>query len=1486
MKKMQVHRIFSFLLALAMVLTLAQPLSVWAVAADTVYIDPVDGADTNAGTETAPVKTLAAAYGKLLQGGTIVFLSDLQITGNTLFPVCAYPVTLTSKTGAEGIVTTGTLRMQGDTTFRDITVTFNATGLAFISGEGYDLTIDSGVTTVNKTGNQVNLVATKRFDAALSANPTLTVRSGKWDYIYATHGNSITGNVTVKVEGGSCTSLSPSYSATVTGNVNVSISNAYVGKLYLQPTHKNGKVTGTYTVSLGDNAKINSSVGSSGTVQGGTVVEQVGDAPEMGALAGYGAGSSLVLRSGRWSGTAEGFGSVTAEIAENEVLTLSSPITVDNITAAGTLDFEGVGSLTAKAVTGTVNCTITGRVLKNNLYVSAPATADVRFPASYNMTNNDGQYLIHDLVNFEGLVIKANKAVKITFYNNPIQNNDAYYARKENTIAPYATATSGDDVLYYFPNLTGIYCFEASQTGMYTIFQQVYMSAEEAATYTMSRVEMEERDGEWDLQYYFGQTDELLSAVENPNEKWHTEVPLETPVFTNTDKAAHQMTTQPELEAFIADLDDANDNMYIFSIGKSGKYGFDIPIVIFTKADLSACTTLEQAAAALENSGLRNIGYKAQMHGDEHAAGEGALGVINLLDKAENQYLLDTINIFVIPRMNPDGAYIDQRNMPTVIDSSFSNRDPNRDMLALNIIEQRHYLNAIQLLDPVAELDGHERQRNSMIGDIQIGTGWQDGCNRELLDIQVEMTYGMFDALENVDLSGAWYGDYVNTDGVDQTRGFAANQGRIQILMETRGIYNGLDAYGSRTASHIVTAMEYLQYCAANVDKMAAAVEKAQQQIVTAGKTYEESDTITLSWKSENTGEYTITTDQYSLSEGVLSYTQVGKLYVAKTTRVAPTAYVIPANLANIDKILEMMDMQEISYYKLPAHANISLQQYSGSVDADGVVSNVTLSAEQMFAFHSGAYVFQMDQVNARIISLFFEPDSPSKSDFVEMGRISVNTDGTFPIYRYIQNLTGSEIPYVVDASGVLSTVYVSSTGNNSNSGKQDSPVATLEKAYEILSGSLADSDIPGTIVLLDDYTITASARYDLPAHNFPITIKGATKETKLIYAPTTVGESIQQLAFHGDTTLDHLTFRSESTSKLDYIYACGNKFTIGRDVTTSAKSSLPNLVGGDYRAAVVNTDLTILSGTWYAVYVGSFREGHTGTAKVTIDGAIIQNNIRGLYEKTSTGDFVIDLKNTTFKSCYPSYQGNVSGTTTVILREGVKGIINSGNHNSGTVSGLFTVVLAGADLSQITFAHGAQADKLVYTAGEAALIEGFTSYGVDTDTTVTLTSDMAVDTVTGKGEVILNGFALNGITADIKTVSLRANAEGLYFTGNFTGAEDMTYGIALSVDSQLPVAKDGTTSLYTVGQNSVLVKDILSSGGADTVIYARAYAKSKDGTTIYGETVEVTFRQLVYAANAKWESLSAAQQQTLKDLYAANTAQMSSWNIPNIKNA
>ena len=1503
MKKLPIYRIFSLMLALAIVLSLAQPLCVWAVAADIVYIDPAGGADTNAGTETAPVKTLAGAYGKLLKGGTIVFLSDLQITGNTLFPVCAYPVTLTSKTGAEGIVTTGSLRMQGDTTFKDITVTFNASGLAFISGEGNDLTIDTGVTTVNKTGNQVNLVATKRFDATLSANPTLTVKSGTWDYIYATHGNSVTGNITVKVEGGSCRAVSPSYNAVVTGNVNISIKNATVKELYLEPTHKNGKITGNLNISLDDGAGIGKSYGTTGVVQGGTTVEVVGNVESIDTLTGYGEGSNLILRCGTWKGTAEAFGAVAINVAAEEIMTLSGPITADTVNCAGTLNFDGVGSLTAKSVTGTVNCTITGRVLKNNLYISAPANADIRFPDTYGMVNTDGQYMIYDLVNFEGLVIQANKNTTITLYSNAIQGNDAYYGRAEYTVTPYATATSGDNVLYYYPNITGIYCYEAVQSGCYTIFQQLYMTDAEAAAYTLEPVVMQQRDGEWDHAYYYGLSDELLYATEgDPNEKWKTEVTLNTPVFTTPDKPAHQQTTQPELEAFIGNLDDANDNMYVYSIGTSSKYGFNVPIVFFTKTDLSACTTLEQVAEALKKDGLPNMAYKAQTHGDEPAGCEGALAVIDALDKEENEYLLDSINIYVIPRINPDGAYDSKRNLTVMLDPSYENRDPDRDLLDMNSKEMRQYMRTVDLFQPVMELDGHERQRGSSDGDIQLGIAWKPINSQALLDIQVDMLKNTCADLKAMDLSGAWYSGEVNSNSARNNRGYATYQGRIQILMETRGIYLGNEAYAHRTACHVVSAMSFLNYAAENATELAALVAAERQRIITEGAVYDEEDIIILSTGKSKHPELTLQTERYHLISGeVTIIDQIPDMHdQILRSRVAPTAYVLPADLPKIDAILDQMDAQSITYTKLPANAAVSLQQYYGTTD------EAFLSEETTVVFPNGAYVFTMGQAKGEILALLMEPDVTDlalyKNNLTFQGKIPQDANGYFSSYRYVHDLVDGKIAYTLNPVTTITTVYVSASGNDSNAGTETAPVATIEKAYALLGSSLSGTDVTGTIVLLDDYTITSAARVDMPSHDFPVIIRGKAASVKLIYKPTTIGESYQQLAFHGPTTLDNLELRMESASKLDYIFACGHPFTVGENVTTSCISSMPNLVGGDYNKAVENTDLTILGGKWYALYAGSFKADTTGTAKITVNNATVNGSVRTNYSGGVTGNTVMDLKNLKVNNIYPAYSGNVTGDVTIILRENVTANVYTGNYASGN-TGTVKVVAAGADLTKLNLNNAPLASNttgkvakgiLVYTGGDATPIAGFDEVHIDTDSTVTLVADLTVDKICGGGVVELKGYHLTGaaaVDAEVKSVSLRPGAAGLYFTGNFQVGAEATFGIALSTEDENPVAEDNTASLYTVGNNSVLVKDIMKPGSADNsanankVIYARAYVKLSDGTTLYSETVTVTLRQVVMAADAKWDALTTAQQEALRAMYELYAAQMASWRLPNLKN-
>ena len=1345
-------------LTLVLVVGLCLPMQAEA-AGVTVYLDPANGADTNAGTEAAPVKTLEAAYGKLTEGGTVVFLSDLSITADTFFPACAYPVTLTSKTGNEGIYTTGNLRMQAATTFKDITLTFNASGLRFISGEGYDLTIDTGVTTVNQTSNQVNLLATKRYNSTLKTSPTLTVRSGNWNYIYATHGNSLTGDVTVVMEGGSCKYISPCYDATVTGNVNITVKNGTVSSyLYTEPTHANGKITGNLTVTLGDGADVTKVTTSNGVVQGSAFVRLDGEGQSVDAMVGYGAGSNLVLCSGTYSGSASGYGATSIDVPAGKTLTLAGAVTADTVKCAGTLNFEGAGALTAAAVEGAVNCTITGDVMGNKAYVTAPADADIRFPASTGVINENGQWIVRDTSEFKGMVIKAESDVTMVFYKD-------HDRQEQDKIQPDFTQTDGDYTYYYFAGAKGYYCYDASKTGYYTIYQRVYMTAAEAATCTVEEVVMEKRGDGWDYRYYYGQVDEYIQNSEyDMSEKWHTEVPLVTPVFTNEDKAAHQMTTQAELEAFIQNLDDADDNMYIFSIGKSAKYQHDIPIVFFTKTDLSDCTTLEEVAAKLEKDGLYNVGYKAQMHGDEHAAGEGALGVINLLDKEENQYLLDSMNIYVMPRTNPDGAQECQRvlRQQSLLfpenESLGSSIDPNRHMLTLAVHEARLYLKTVQLFHPVAELDGHERQRSSNIGDNQIGASWFDGRSQELLDIQVEMIYSMFDALKAVDLSGAWYDDRVSTTpSAGNTRSYGGAQGRIHLLMETRGIYLGNECYATRTASHIVSAMAYLNFCAENVEEIARIVAAEQQDLINRGKTYEETDTVTLSSVEVAHPEYTITTEKANFATGTIdkTYRQVPNFYEASRTRVAPTAYVIPKNLPKIEEIVELMDLEEIAYYEVPANTAILLQQYSGTVSDTWVTSNVTLSEERYFTFPEGAYVFQMDQANAYLLAMLMEPDAASL-DLVQQDRITVNGDGTFPIYRYIHDLNAEDkIDVVAAPSAPANLTWTAPTDGNNG------VIAGLDTAllYEYrVSGDESYTAVPAgsdriTGLAEGKYYIRVQSVGGLPAGGETFVSLFASYTVYLDqtngsddndgYAETaavkTLSKAISQLTsrlegmpadYEGTIILlsDYIStsqyfnipshtypvvFTSKTGAECMHLNSTESKtyLTLGGDTTFEnmklgvTSTSTNNYLCGNGYKLVVGENVDTTGGTKIFNIIGGNRSKRVASADISIASGTWQN----IYISGSTygvdGDAKLVMTGGTVKSSItPGYSVNTEGNVTIILENVNGNTIYCGNTNSYHVKGNVDITL-GEGVTFKTFYAGSR---------DAGNVEGTVTVTVD----------------------------------------------------------------------------------------------------------------------------------------------------------------------------
>ena len=99
---------------------------------------------------------------------------------------------------------------------------------------------------------------------------------------------------------------------------------------------------------------------------------------------------------------------------------------------------------------------------------------------------------------------------------------------------------------------------------------------------------------------------------------------------------------------------------------------------------------------------------------------------------------------------------------------------------------------------------------------------------------------------------------------------------------------------------------------------------------------------------------------------------------------------------------------------------------------------------------------------------------------------------------------------------------------------------------------------------------------------------------------------------------------------------------------------------------------------------------------------------------------------------------------------------------------------------------------------------------------------------------------------------------------------------------------------------NSVLLKGIMREGNAYSInkrngnmaVHCQAYVELADGTRILGKTVCCSLQDMIEGTKGItgvdqiWNSLTAAQQQAMLQMYKTFEDVMSTWNIPNLKAA
>ncbi|MBO4571800.1 MAG: hypothetical protein J5699_07740 [Bacteroidales bacterium] len=440
-------------------------------------------------------------------------------------------------------------------------------------------------------------------------------------------------------------------------------------------------------------------------------------------------------------------------------------------------------------------------------------------------------------------------------------------------------------------------------------------------------------------------------------------------------KAAQEYTTQEELESFLVLRDDKWDNMYVFfNVGHTTR-GLVMPLAVFTTTNLNGMT-LEEAAAAVRGNEKPTVYLHAHIHGNEPSAGDGALAMVAELDGKYGKEVLRYVNVIILPRVNGDGAKAWTRGT-----SRFP--DMNRDNLLIDNPEIKAAHRIYNLFLPEVVMDMHEygAWRNVMrtrgfLDDAGITVSGNQNNIAELNDLMKEM-------MRYVEAEGAKVGlrywEYTQGGYSDQAPLHASHyyalRGSTNFLVETpNATLDKGQTHARRVMTQFFAAKALIDYTIEHRAKIQGAVRA--DRVATVAKGLAGSDPLVLKHgQNEEAYKYTRKFFDFRKGEVLTDSTFAVRYYeVREIERERPTAYVIPKNVRNAERILEVMRYNDITWTELPKGEKMTLRKYAAG-DEQAKPRLDVLCDEQEYTFPEGAYLFPMGQESGIILGMLMEPD-------------------------------------------------------------------------------------------------------------------------------------------------------------------------------------------------------------------------------------------------------------------------------------------------------------------------------------------------------------------------------------------------------------------------------------------------------------------------------------------------------------------------------
>ena len=152
-------------------------------------------------------------------------------------------------------------------------------------------------------------------------------------------------------------------------------------------------------------------------------------------------------------------------------------------------------------------------------------------------------------------------------------------------------------------------------------------------------------------------------------------------------------TSQAELESFVDGLVRRSRDLRVRVAGYSQEHR-TIPLLVFARPAAAS-------GGDVQKNGKPTVLIIGQQHGNEPAGSEAALALAAELSSGPRAGILDRVNVLIVPRANPDGAYHFVRGLT-------NGADVNRDHLLEGTPEGRALGHVFVEYQPDVVLDCHE----------------------------------------------------------------------------------------------------------------------------------------------------------------------------------------------------------------------------------------------------------------------------------------------------------------------------------------------------------------------------------------------------------------------------------------------------------------------------------------------------------------------------------------------------------------------------------------------------------------------------------------------------------------------------------------------------------------------------------------------------------------------------------------------------------